>query len=503
MPTSESKNRDLKWLLILIISLTTVFHLGSALKGNGLFRDIHLGTALHYAQTKISLPNTVIVGFNATETPTIQELPLWQMASGLVFRTMGTRWWGWANLVSLVLFLHCLFPLFRLSRLYMEERTSYWVLIFFLSQPLTFIYAGKAATDGWCLSVAIWFLYSAIRLVHQGGWGWWLLASITASLAAVSKLPYLMAMGLAAFLFLLKDYGFSVKRIVKLSGAGIVAGIFFLLWTRYTDAAQSGAVFPYVDLRVREGTDMQFWFFGDLKYRLSAGNWIRGSYRVLAGVFGSFTLAGLVFVTWRNPKGHPVARTLIWACLLTTLVFTHLILHHWHYYLMLTPAAALLCAESWSLIETRLSNSKVLSLLGFTLLVLALFQGLMTMKIFTKDDYPSKMAELIKTHTETSDKLIIVGGGWGGEEFMRSMRNGLSAWTPHIFDKPGDLAKLKALGFNKLVMLSESPFKNAIVIVTPGQANTPRTFWSDQITPQVQAWPTLFESKDILIKSIP
>ena len=86
---------------------------------------------------------------------------------------------------------------------------------------------------------------------------------------------------------------------------------------------------------------------------------------------------------------------------------------------------------------------------------------------------------------------------------MRSDRQGLSAWDAHIFDRPEDLAKLKSLGYNKLVMVSESPFHNAIQVVNPGQAGTPRIFYSGQLTPQAENWATIFQTQDILIKDIP
>ncbi len=505
-PRTPVDNTDVKLLLVGFIIIVVIFHTGLALMGHGLFRDIHLGTALHYAQTKIDLADTQIVGFNATGTPTIQELPVWQMVAGGTFKVLGTRWWGWANLVALALFLHCLFPLFKLARIYLDERSAYWTLIFFLTQPLVFTYAGEAATDGFCISIAIWFLYCATKLIRETNWQWLALAIFFGSLTALSKLPYFMTMGLAVFFLLLIENGFCVRRIVLLGMVGLAAGLCFLAWTHYTDAAQADAVFPFVDLRVKKGTTMMMWYFGDLKYRLQAGNWIRGGWRVLSSMFGSFVLIGLVIIAWGHRQGNPIARLLYWSGLITTLVFCHLILHHWHYYLMLAPASAILCAEGWRLIELRLmatQQERFRSILPAILLLFALIQGLMGMKILTTDNYPAQMAEIIRKNTSETDKLVMVGGGWGGEEFIRSGRSGLTAWNASIFDNPVNTAKLKSLGFNKLVMISESPFQNAIEVITPGKANTPRTWWRDLATVQVEGWPSIFQSDEIVIKNIP
>jgi hypothetical protein len=501
---TKPSNGDLKAVLCVLIALLLAFHVGSALRGRGQFRDIHLGTALHYAQTKISLAETIIVGFNASGTPTIQELPVWQAAAGLAFKLLGT-WWGWGNVVSLALFLPCLFPFFQIARLYLDERRAWWALIFFLAEPLVFIYAGLASTDGLSLALAVWFLYCGLKLVREPGLKWLVPACAFGILMAVSKLPFFMVTGLALFFLALWQSGFDFKRLGFLAAAGVVAGVVFLLWTHYTDAKQANALFPLVDLRLKNPS-MVFWYFGDWHYRLSAGNWIKGGWRSLSALLGSFVLAGLVVFALANKKGNPVARCLLAGALLTTLVFSHLVLHHWHYYLMFTPAVALLCAEGLAVFEVRfaLQGSKpAFSFFVSGLIGLSLLQGLMGMKSLTYDPYPAKLADLIRTHTVPTDKLVIMGGGWGGEELFRSNRQGLSVWNAHIFEDPANYAKLKSLGYNKLVMVSESPFQNAIQVINPGQADFPRELCRDQVTPLVEKWPTAFQTEDVLIKEIP
>jgi len=502
---TKPSNNDVKGIFSVLVFFLVAFHIFSALHGHGPFRDIHLGTALHYAATQIDLADTVIVGFNATGTPSLQELPVWQMAAGLAFKLLGP-WWGWANVVSLLLFLPCLFPLFKMARLYLDERGAWWVLILFLMEPLVFINAGQAGTDGFCLAVTIWFIYCGMRLVRDPGFKWLALTCALGSLAAISKLPFFMAAGFTLFFLTLWQYGFGLKRLVYLASSGGVAGVIFLLWTRHTDALQAGALFPFVDLRFGQGTTMMFWYFGDWHYRLSAGNWIKGGWRILTALLGSFTLIGLVVLALVHKKGNPLARCFLAAAVLTTLVFTHLVLHHWHYYLMFAPATALLCAEGLGILTARISpqgTKPSAAFFIFGLLGLALLQGLMAMRQLTYDPYPARIAGLIRQHTVPADKLVIVGGGWGGEELFRAQREGLSAWNAHIFDQPEDLAKLKSLGYNKLVLVASSPFQMAVQIVNPGQAGTPREGYLEKLIPQVEHWPTLLQTDDILIKEIP
>jgi hypothetical protein len=297
-----------------------------------------------------------------------------------------------------------------------------------------------------------------------------------------------------------------LKRLAILAVVGMVSGAVFVALTHYTDTLNAGALFPLVDLRLTQGPTMVFWYFGDWHYRLSAGNWIKGGWRALTALTGSFAMVGLILIALANRKGNPLARHLLAGALLTTLVFTHLVLHHWHYYLMFAPAVALLCAEGVAVFETKFASPGPIP--GFSLLIagligLSLLQGLMGMRSLTYDPYPARIAQAIREHTSSADKLVIVGGGWGGELLFRAGRPGLSVWDAHIFDAPENLAKLKALGYNKLVMVSESPFQNAVRVVNPGQTTTPREGYRQHLTPMAEAWPTTLQTDDLLIKEIP
>ena len=503
-----SKNRDLAALLLVLVGLVISFHLVLALTGHGRCREQHLGTALHYAATKIDLAHTVIVGFNATETPTIQELPVWQMAAGAAFKVFGP-WWGWANVVSLLFFLSCLYPLFQVVRQFYGDRVAWWALIFFLAQGLVFIYAGEAGTDGFCLSVSLWFWFACVRLIEQPV-KWFLPAAALGTLLAVSKLPFFMAVGLASFFLLLKMRGCKIRTVAPLAGVGIISGIHFLFWTHYTDATQMGAVFPYLDLRLSapptNGMSMMFWYFGDLHYRLSPGNWIKAAWRFSGAAFGSFVLRPLFIFALVGRWVNPVAKYFFVGAFLTTLVFTHLILHHYHYLMLFSPAVAILCAAAWTQIEKRVGelgiDSRLTTATAAAIVFLALFQGLTSMRAFSFDVFPAQIASAIRANTTPSDKLIILNGGWG-DELIHADRNGLSMWNAAAFEDVEKYAHLKKLGFNKMVIVSESPFQNAVQIVNPGQTGIPRLMAKEFVTPRVEKWPTIFANENIVIKEIP
>jgi len=124
--------------------------------------------------------------------------------------------------------------------------------------------------------------------------------------------------------------------------------------------------------------------------------------------------------------------------------------------------------------------------------------------VLALDTYPHEMAAIIDQYTGPADKLLVEGGGWG-DTLMLSHRVGLSIWNTKILEDSTNLARLKQLGFNKLVMVSQSPLASAVEKSNPGQTQFTRELYSDPklLTPVAKDWPTLFQSEDILIKQIP
>ncbi len=519
MRNEEKQPASLVSLVAVLFALIVVFHLGNALMGKSLFRAIHLGTALEYAQGPIHLLRPVIVGFDANDAPMAQEPPLWQAATGLLFKVTGSTWYGWANLVSLLCFATALWPFFQLARQYVGGRAAWWGLAFFLAEPLIVFAAGLASTDAFCLTVMIWFLFFADKMVRTGQLRWWLPTALFACLCAVSKLPFFMTAGFCGIFMLLVNGIRAWRPWLLLAGAGILAAGVFCGWTHYTDSLAAQAEYPYVELRVSENPFIHFWYFGNLHERLSPGFWVKGGWRFLHATLGSLPFVVLLSVACIRP-GNRLPKLWLLAMFLTTLVFTNLVLVHWHYYLMCCPAVAMLCGVTLARWDELWAQQMPQSWLRLTLaglaLVLSAVDGLIAMKVsIYYDSYPKKMSSLICQYTKPDDRLILFGGDWGGEELFRSGRKGFYVYSVDNFQRAAttkglvdllnsetDLHRFKSLGYNKLVLMSESPAKFAAVAVNPGSQRQ-RIYYPATISKTVDAWPVLYRSEDILIKEIP
>jgi hypothetical protein len=493
-------------VLVVLLLAAVAFTLAGAVRGFPAYRDIHLGTALHYAQHGLGLDRTMIVGFNANDSPTLQEFPLWQMLVALAFKAFGA-WWGWANVVSMLLFATALYPLHRIASRWLERRHASWALVLFLSQPLVFRYFGLASTDGTSIAAALWFCHFGLRMTadRSNSVATWAGALVFGTLAALLKLPYFMATGLGLFFFSAASQRVFSRPTVSLGIVGLAVGAVFGVWSKYTSAFYDEALFPLVDLRL-SNPEIVKWYFGDWSYRLNPANWIKGGWRILNALFGSFVIAGLAVLGGFKPRVPWFALCMIAGGIVTTMVFSHLVLHHSHYYLMFAAPMALLSANGLAWLEERLAADRpcLFAASGAALLALSLVQGLIGMRVgLSYDPYPKQVGAIIASHTEAGDKLVIQGGGWGGNLLLHSGRDGLSIWNTEFLENPENLAELKRRGFTKLVMASESPLLHALQRINPGSSGKQREHYDDHRTGIARGWPVLFQNDDVIIQQIP
>ena len=133
------------------------------------------------------------------------------------------------------------------------------------------------------------------------------------------------------------------------------------------------------------------------------------------------------------------------------------------------------------------------------------------------DYFPKKMSALIRQYTKPDDKLIVFKGDpeWPGELLSLSERQGFFVPTlkgesfgptkkglEDILNNESDLQRLKSLGYNKLVLVSESPVRFAVEASKPGSRRE-RFYYPATISPKVDGWPVVYRSEDILIREIP
>lgn len=466
---------SLRLIALLAFSTVVAFHMLSALNGYPQYRDQHIGTAIEYARHGIDLLRPVVIGFNATGTPTILEVPLWQAVTALFMTAFG-EWLGWGNVVSLGILALGIYPLFQISRQAVGERGAYWAVIAFLLQPLVFHMGAVAGTDGLSIVAALWFFFLGTRMLDKHSWVTFAAALAGGVLTVLTKLPYFFFMGIALLGVLLVKHRRECIAWVQLILVGVLASAVFFLWAWHTEAMLSLAEFPFVDLRM-SNPFMWEWYFGTWEFRLNPIGWAKGAWRALVALWGSLALAGFALAALLSSRSG-TARTLLGAALITTAVFSNLILVHRHYYLLFSPAVAILMGAAIDWIETRAKDARYEKVVPYFIaacLGLGTVQGLLGMEVqLGYDPYVKKVAQQVAKHTTPEDRILIWGGGWGGEILMRSNRRGLSFTRRDLLKDPTSLQRLRALGYNKVVLISDSPLLWAVVVTNPGRAEAQR-----------------------------
>jgi hypothetical protein len=502
--TSHGSSVGFASVALAMLVLLWVYAIGWALIGYPIYRDQHMGAAIEYAANGVDLLRPVIVGFNATGTGTPQELPLWQATASVGLRAFG-GWWGGATIASLLLFTVFLPFFYHTAKWEVGAAFSWLALALLLAQPIVFHVAGGAGTDGFSLALLVGFIWSAEWLRRNPSTWSWLICAILLALLAVTKFPYVITGGFAALLMLFWHRA-PLKSWLLLAGTAGVAAAAFIPWNAWCNAEIGRALFKYRPLTISENPQ---WFFGDLAYRLDPANYVKAGWRALSCLWGGFVLLGFtLYGLWLRPKSLGAA--LLIGALATTLIFTKLVLIHRHYYLMFSPAVALLNAYAISELCQRIQNHSTIRPLlasGAVLLILSLslLQGLMQIDALnlTADPYMRKLAEKVAAHTAPDDKIVMINGGWGGELLILSERRGLSADTPDIVNAKQQGRSLGSLGYNKVVIASESPLLHAVQVTNPGSAARERISWELFATAEMELWEDVYRSEDILIKQLP
>jgi hypothetical protein len=482
-----------------------LFHLVAAYRGIGISRDQHLGTAVAYARSEIDLLRPIIIGANVNGAPTPLEFPLWQALTAMLMKAFGL-WLGWGNVTSLFFHLATLWPIFQLAKRMFSARAGWWAMIFFAVQPLSFVWGGMASADAMSAALAVWFVYLACRMMQSGHPGWWCASLLVGCLSSTTKAPFFLVAGLTTFLWLLKEHRRASRAWLQLTSVGMISVVAFWIWNHHANNCYEQAELPYYDLRIGKNASIMAWWFGDASSRLNLKSWIRGAWRASIVLTGSLGMMVLPLIGWFL-NGGTLLRLWVGAAVGAVLIFTNLVLVHWHYYYIFSAPLALLAARGAAELEPalwRILKFKMPLCTGIYLAValVSLAQGLQGVHINTfLDRYPIEIATSINQHTAPHDKLVLWGGGWN-MPLLRMTNPGLSIQNWDYINDATKLGRLKELGYNRLVLINNSPLLTAVNTASGGGDIVQRDLPAEVPT-VARRWKVLHSSSSLLILDIP
>jgi hypothetical protein len=509
MQAQQTNHRDLCLIAAILAAALVGFELWMATTPHDNSRSQHLGGAVAYAKGHIDLMRPMLLGFNANGTPTPLEFPLWQAATAVLMKMFGL-WFGWGNIVSLVFFFSSLWALFDLCRRLCSPRVAWWAVVFSLAQPLSFTTGGQAGGDSTAWAAAMWFIYYCERMMSEGKIIWWLFALLTGGLCAVTKGPFFMCVGLVTFFWLCLHHRRSLRAWLFLSSCGVVGTGLLFAWNYHCHLVYTEAVFQTINMDSFDSkSGINHWYFGTLAYRLNLHNWVRGGWHLMNSIFGGLSFVFLLQVGFRTARAVECWLWLL-AAAITTMVFPTLMWEHVHYFFVYAPVAAWLCAlgaaefepEIWK--RLRVGTVMRTGIL-MTTLIASLTGTFTALHVFNFDSFQNDIAHAIKEHTSPSDKLIVWGTNWG-DPFLRADREGftggLSLDDSGWFNDPQKLARVKQMGYNKIVLINASPFIVALTSVN-GQHGEKLVDLHQHLPSVAKNWPVEFDSLEVLIVKIP
>jgi hypothetical protein len=509
-------NEDLMWLSALFAAAIVAFNLWMATTRHDNSRDQHLAGAVSYAKGHIDLLRPEIPGFNANGSPTPLEFPIWQALTAVLMKAFGI-WYGWGNIVSMAFLFSSLWALFDLVRRRGSSRLAWWTILFSLAQPLNMIIGAQAGGDSTAWAFAMWFVYFSYRMAIESKLTWWLLALLSGGLSALTKAPFFMCAGLTAFFWVWCWRRNSVRAWAFLISTGVICAALVMVWNVHCHHVYREAEFSTINLDPLDANSgIHHWYFGTLSYRLNYANWLRGGWHLSFQVLAGFSLIFLVLFSIRVKQA---AAAWLWmlAAVCTTVVFPELVLEHWHYFFIFAPATAWLCAVGANEIEGGIWDRLRASPLARASIILgtlvpSLAGTLMCAHVVLLfDPWPDTVGQLVKQHTSPKDKLIVWGPAWGanwGDPFFRAGRQGLTATLERTdtswLNDPKKLARLKQLGYNKIVLINPSPKVTALGSLALVAGREQKFDDLRQLIPAIaKHWPVVFDSPFVLIAQIP
>jgi len=123
---------------------------------------------------------------------------------------------------------------------------------------------------------------------------WWLPTTLFASLCAVSKLPFFMTAGITCIFHGGDQPLRSWRPWLLLAGTGMVRREFLRDGPIIRTGFHARRNIPMLKLRLAHNPFIRDWFFGDWKFRMNPGVWIKGGWRLLHATLGSLPFVVLL-----------------------------------------------------------------------------------------------------------------------------------------------------------------------------------------------------------------
>ena len=366
------------------------------------------------------------------------------------------------RLVFFLFFLGAVLFFYKIVDLVASKKTAQVASLIFLFIPLSLFFSRAVHID----FTALFFVHAGIYWLMKGyqkkNFGHLLIASLMCTLAILIKVPYLFYFSIPVIWFVWKEK--RLKYFLKTFFLYLIPLGCFALWQYHSHSLNSSAPdWEYV-IGYRKFDDNSLWYFGDLKQRLSAENWLLLGERMHSEILGWTGLAlGVFGLIMSIIRKHWFSILWLAGTFVYVLIFFNLNVVHNYYQIPFVSISAVFIAVGILQVGVWLKKWK-----QFTIILLCLlFAG--ESIYYSEANYyivqteQIEIGELIKTNTNQNDLVMINYANYDSKcpNFLyRARRNG---WQIMDYGIEGSiLYRLMKEGANKFATVRSSTIEGEI-----------------------------------------
>jgi hypothetical protein len=364
------------------------------------------------------------------------EFPLYQAIAAGLSQGLGLPLTNCGRLLSGLVFLLTLFPLYSLTQgLRLGRRFFYLAAVLLVCSPYYLYWSRAFMIESTAVFLGFAFVAAVERAAATAHWKWWGLAgvlSVACVLVKATTYPS-FAVASAAVVLLKKPPGCDrpalralVKPLAILLGLELISELFLAAWTAHADAIKARG-FLTATLTSQALHD---WNFGTLRQKLDRNLWQEIIWdRTLPAIFGSLWVVGFGLAAALVCRGRDVALLtgLVVLFLIPIALFTNL--HKVHVYYQYANAFWLILALALAVTVWSRQVPLIISLAAIFLIVSAQLVGFYRggnyywMRLKTSPALAA--AEVVKARVPQNSSLLILGDDWSPEVACLSGRRAL------------------------------------------------------------------------------
>jgi hypothetical protein len=375
------------------------------------------------------------------------EFPLFQGLVGLAVKTTAIPLDQAGRLISVLFFYASLYLITKiLGKFLFSLQSRLVILSFILLSPLYLFWSRTFMIESLALFLSLLFFYTVILYANKFLFLYLLFATVSGSLAALSKIT---TFTVVAFPALLTYVHLSLKKgnIIETSRHFLVKGIYSILlfgiplaigkiWVNYADHIKNQNPLA-VDFLTSQS--LVTWTFGSFQQKLSFSTWQELLSTTSTRVIGwSGLLLAVLFFAVLNANYRWITLVCIFTYFLGPLVFTNL--YYTHDYYFYANAVFLLVSTGlisvWLMEHTRYRfATKIIIIPGFIILLLTTYKNSYYPLQTYYDQSITRLGDVIREVTSEEDVLLIYGNDWNPEiPYYAERKSLMNKWNYPLTD---------------------------------------------------------------------